>query len=570
MDTNTKQYTKILICSFLALIALIYAGAANAATQSSVSFVGADSVSEGNWQAKYGADGYSIANGLQNLPAYASFTPQNQLNWTWSTSTSDPRALQVPNANGRAATTWFSQSAFSFDVNLTDGNSHQVAIYALDWDSQNRAETIQIVDANSGSVLDTHSIFNFTSGMYLVWNVTGHVKVNVTYTSGSNAVASAIFFGGAANSVVPATVSFVNADTTTEGNWVGKYGSNGYSIPVNATNVPSYATFTPQNQQTWTWTSASNDPRVLQSSSGAQAPATCWFSNSSFGFDVNFTDGKSHQFALYALDWDNRGRTETVQIVDANSGATLDTRTLANFNNGTFLVWNISGHVTVTVVATAGPNVVLSGAFFGGATSTSNPTPAAPAVGAQPASTYILNASSTSVSFGSVNVSSSTQQTVTLTNAGTANVTVSNVSVSGAGFNASGVSTGTILSPGQSVTLTAIFAPAATGSATGSISVTSNATNGTKVVALSGTGAAATHSLELSWSPSTSSVAGYNVYVSTVSGSSYVKLTSSPVANASYTDAGIQTAQTRYYVVTSVDSNNNESAYSNQVSALIP
>jgi hypothetical protein len=76
------------------------------------------------------------------------------------------------------------------------------------------------------------------------------------------------------------------------------------------------------------------------------------------------------------------------------------------------------------------------------------------------------------------------------------------------------------------------------------------------VIALSGTGTSAVHSVSLSWSPSASTVTGYNVYVSTVSGGSYTKLTASPVAAANYTDSGLQTAQMRYYVVTAVDSNN--------------
>ena len=65
-------------------------------------------------------------------------------------------------------------------------------------------------------------------------------------------------------------------------------------------------------------------------------------------------------------------------------------------------------------------------------------------------------------------------------------------------------------------------------------------------------------------------VVGYNVYVSTVSGSSYVKLTPSPVETTSYTDSGLETAQVRYYVATSVDSENNESAFSNEIAANIP
>jgi fibronectin type 3 domain-containing protein len=89
------------------------------------------------------------------------------------------------------------------------------------------------------------------------------------------------------------------------------------------------------------------------------------------------------------------------------------------------------------------------------------------------------------------------------------------------------------------------------------------------VISVSGTGAApVAHSVMLSWSPSTSSVIGYNVYVSTVSGSGYTLLGN--VNTPSYTDGDLQASQTRYYVVTAVNSDNVESTYSNQATAIIP
>jgi hypothetical protein len=187
------------------------------------------------------------------------------------------------------------------------------------------------------------------------------------------------------------------------------------------------------------------------------------------------------------------------------------------------------------------------------------------------ASTLLLNSNASSVSFGSVNVSSSGTQSVTLTNAGNASVTISGVTISGAGFNASGASSGLILAPGQSTVLTATFTPSTTGTATGSVSVASNATNSPDSISLSGTGTAAvTHSVAVSWSPSTSTVTGYNTYSSQTSGGPYTKLTSSPIAATSYTDSAVQAGLTYYFVVTSVDSSNVESGYSAEVSALIP
>jgi Abnormal spindle-like microcephaly-assoc'd, ASPM-SPD-2-Hydin/Immunoglobulin I-set domain/Immunoglobulin domain len=187
------------------------------------------------------------------------------------------------------------------------------------------------------------------------------------------------------------------------------------------------------------------------------------------------------------------------------------------------------------------------------------------------AASLVLNASSSSLSFGNVNVSSSASQSVTLTNAGNSSVTISNVTVSGAGFNANGVSSGIILNPGQTSTLTATFAPAAAGSVTGSVSVASNASNSPDAVSLSGTGVAVVnHSVDLSWTPSTSNVMGYNTYSSKTSGGPYTKLNASPVSTTLYTDSTVQAGQTYYYVVTAVDSSNVESVYSTEVNALVP
>ena len=63
---------------------------------------------------------------------------------------------------------------------------------------------------------------------------------------------------------------------------------------------------------------------------------------------------------------------------------------------------------------------------------------------------------------------------------------------------------------------------------------------------------------------------GYNTYSSQMSGGPYTKLTGTPVAATSYTDSSVQAGQTYFFVVTSVDSSNLESAFSAEVSALIP
>jgi hypothetical protein len=84
--------------------------------------------------------------------------------------------------------------SFTYDVNFTDGLTHQLALYALDWDFRDRVELIEVRDAVSGTVLDSRTISSFSGGQYLVWAVRGRVTVRVTSISGYETVASALFF----------------------------------------------------------------------------------------------------------------------------------------------------------------------------------------------------------------------------------------------------------------------------------------------------------------------------------------------------------------------------------------
>ena len=76
------------------------------------------------------------------------------------------------------------------------------------------------------------------------------------------------------------------------------------------------------------------------------------------------------------------------------------------------------------------------------------------------------------------------------------------------------------------------------------------------------------HVVSLTWAPSTSPVTGYKVYRGTASGGPYTLLQALG-AVTSYTDTTVLSGQTYYYVVTSVNSSNVESSYSNQAQAVI-
>jgi hypothetical protein len=182
-----------------------------------------------------------------------------------------------------------------------------------------------------------------------------------------------------------------------------------------------------------------------------------------------------------------------------------------------------------------------------------------------------LTANVSSLNFGSTGLASSAQRSVTLTNTGSSSVTISGVSVSGAGFTASGSASGLTVSPGRTATVSATFSPFTTGSLAGRLTITSNAINSPVTIALSGTGvSSSTHSVALSWTASSSSVAGYNVYVSPSSAGPYSLLNSSPVPSTSFVDTNVLSGDTYYFRITSVSSSYQESAPSAAVQAVIP
>jgi fibronectin type 3 domain-containing protein len=185
----------------------------------------------------------------------------------------------------------------------------------------------------------------------------------------------------------------------------------------------------------------------------------------------------------------------------------------------------------------------------------------------QPTQATVLSITPSSANFGNVPLGGSSSQSVVVSNASVNNIAISQASVAGREFSISGLSLPLTLAAGQNSTFSVAFTPSGAGTVTGSVSIVSNATNSPTTEALSGTGI---HNVVLSWQPSTSIVAGYNVYRGTVSGGPYTKLDSSLVGATNYRDTTVQAGQTYYYVATAVDSNNNESTHSTEVSAVVP
>jgi len=103
-----------------------------------------------------------------------------------------------------------------------------------------------------------------------------------------------------------------------------------------------------------------------------------------------------------------------------------------------------------------------------------------------------LTALPSSLTFTNVQVGQGATQTETVTNTGGANAQISEVAASGTGFSISGIATPVTLTPGQSTSFSVTFTPHSAGNSSGSVSVTSNASNPSLNVSLTGSAVAAT------------------------------------------------------------------------------
>lgn len=178
-----------------------------------------------------------------------------------------------------------------------------------------------------------------------------------------------------------ATAAFVGTDSRTEGDWISAngtrtYGKHGYTVILDSQNLPGYCTTsTDASSILWGTPDLSVTQALRQVDLSGNLTnsriAAAWCATNSFTVDMNFTDGNKHRVAMYCLDWNclQPPLTQRIDVLDAVSNVVLDTRTLpisptTNFCNGTYLIWDIGGHVQFKLTAPTNSYAVLSGIFL--------------------------------------------------------------------------------------------------------------------------------------------------------------------------------------------------------------
>jgi len=243
----------------------------------------------------------------------------------------------------------------------------------------------------------------------------------------------------------------------------------------------------------------------------------------------------------------NSTQTETV----TNTGGSSTTISAVSASGTGFSVSGITPPVTLTPGQSTSFTVKFApasaGTFNGTVTVTSdasNPSLSIPLTGTATTPAAVLTASPTSLTFTNIIVGQNSSQTETIKNTGGTSATISAVAASGTGFSISGITPPVTLTPGQSTSFSVKFAPASAGTFNGTVTVTSDASNPSLSIPLTGTAVAAGGTLTAN--PGTVTVPG-NVVVGTsgtatgqlAAATASVKVSSVSVVGSEFTISGL-------------------------------
>jgi hypothetical protein len=159
-------------------------------------------------------------------------------------------ALEVPGGNSTDRTTKVWQTAVKMmevDVTVPAGEVHQFSLYFLDPDTMDRGnDKLEVIDGDTGKVIDTQKVTDFVDGKYLVYQISGNLKFRITNVSWMHATLAGFFFDPAPSGTVATGTSakLLTTDDKTHGDWTTAYGKDGYMVAGAPEKDPAYAKVT--------------------------------------------------------------------------------------------------------------------------------------------------------------------------------------------------------------------------------------------------------------------------------------------------------------------------------------
>ena len=319
------------------------------------------------------ASGYASITATANATGgtYLVTAAANGTSTTFSlTNNSGPPASVAVSGGGIQTATISTNFGSPLQVTVRDSGNNPISgvlvTFALPNPGASATLSSLTVTTNGAGVASVTATANATAGSY---------PVNATV---AGVVAPAVFtLTNIVGSVTPAVVEFVRFDLTTQGWWrldgINR-GQHGYTFPTATAASPfQFGAVTPP-ATTVIWNANAVNAQALQKPDNFYSRVAAAFTSAvpavagvpaKLEIDLTVVPGRSEQVALYWMNGDGAARAQSIDILDAQTQAVLYTRAIPNFDNGRWMIWNISGHVTIRITEpTVGQLAVCSGIFF--------------------------------------------------------------------------------------------------------------------------------------------------------------------------------------------------------------
>lgn len=335
----------------------------------------------GDWLSNYGADAAFIFGSTPSSETFPFATGPLVPDGSAITAISkfkvgDTRLLQTADGLDRSTSQLTSPTsiAIPFDFGTT---TQRLSMYAVDVANQKLAQNVQIVDTDTGRVLQTVNMTQFQNGRFLTFDLTGKVTLKVAGTTANGAVLNGLFL----DSTPTDPNSLVGTNSTIQGNWMNSVGDLGQVLPGNTNTLPFNLTFDP-GFSTLASPKASKDVLGLETPTSTTARSNSFFTSDTGTFDIslNSATASARKVSFYVSNPDKTTRAQRISIVDPTTGeVTNSTDVVLTGKSAQYVTFNLTGNNTVRFSSLGGGNPTLNGVFL--SSDVANPTTAGNAAG---------------------------------------------------------------------------------------------------------------------------------------------------------------------------------------------
>ncbi len=145
-----------------------------------VEFLGEDRATQGDWKETYGSLGYDVFGASSSLPEGVVLEYIGDDLDIYDVGSSRREALQNPDEADGDRIEAVRTSKLHQIIDVQTDEKRMVSLYFADYKSRDCQMVVDVIDATTKRVLHSNLINSFQSGIYLKYNVDGHVQFRLT------------------------------------------------------------------------------------------------------------------------------------------------------------------------------------------------------------------------------------------------------------------------------------------------------------------------------------------------------------------------------------------------------